>query len=196
MPLVTTLIEWPKPKQGGFKLKRLMVIGIVILSMSACTPGDIDLFEKVTGISIPDQGRQALADEVGRRVEAGEDRRAVEQSIAIEALAEILPRSTKKLSPSEAREHGKKIATRRGWGAQEFACIDKLWGTHESGWRWNADNPSSSAYGIPQALPGSKMGPGWQDDVDVQINWGYNYVTTRYGGPCQALKFWNSRGWY
>ncbi|MDR1449339.1 MAG: SH3 domain-containing protein, partial [Propionibacteriaceae bacterium] len=52
----------------------------------------------------------------------------------------------------------------RGWPADEYNCLVKLW-DRESGWRVNASNPSSGAYGIPQALPGSKMasaGADWQ----------------------------------
>jgi hypothetical protein len=70
-----------------------------------------------------------------------------------------------------------------------------LW-NKESGWRWNADNPSSDAYGIPQALPGSKMGSGWQDDGAVQIDWGLSYIAGRYGNPTQAKAYWLKHNWY
>ena len=60
----------------------------------------------------------------------------------------------------------------------------------ESGWRVNADNPSSSAYGIPQALPGSKMataGADWATNPVTQIRWGLGYIQDRYGSPVQRL---------
>jgi hypothetical protein len=86
-----------------------------------------------------------------------------------------------------------------GWGDDQYNCLVTLW-TNESGWRWWADNPWSDAYGIPQALPGSKMGTGWQDDAAVQIRWGLSYIKNRwdYGSPCKALQMWNSRSphWY
>ena len=70
-----------------------------------------------------------------------------------------------------------------------------------SGWRWNADNPTSSAYGIPQALPGSKMqsaGADWQTNPLTQIAWGLDYINQVYGSPCTAWSTWQSRDphWY
>ncbi|MEZ5098039.1 MAG: hypothetical protein R2731_19335 [Nocardioides sp.] len=69
----------------------------------------------------------------------------------------------------------------------------------ESGWRVNADNPYSSAYGIPQALPGSKMasaGPDWATNPVTQIRWGLGYIRDRYGSPCGAWSFKRSHNWY
>src|SRR5690606_26581320 len=74
------------------------------------------------------------------------------------------------------------------------ACLEKLW-TAESGWKHRADNPTSSAYGIPQSLPGSKMaaaGSDWRTNPTTQITWGLDYITDRYGTPCAAWTFWNS----
>ena len=75
-----------------------------------------------------------------------------------------------------------------GFGSDQFSCLDSLY-TGESGWNVHADNPSSSAYGIPQALPGSKMasaGPDWENDAATQIRWGLGYIKGRYGSPCSA----------
>lgn len=83
----------------------------------------------------------------------------------------------------------------RGWGASQFTCLVQLW-SRESGWNMHAENTSSGAYGIPQALPGSKMGAGWQTDYKVQINWGLGYVAGSYGTPCSAWNSEISRGWY
>lgn len=91
---------------------------------------------------------------------------------------------------------GRILATKRGWGGVQFTCLDRLWGDRESGWDRHADNPDSDAYGIPQALPGSKMGPGWQDNAMVQISWGLSYIAGRYGTPCGALSHSYARGWY
>ena len=84
-----------------------------------------------------------------------------------------------------------------GWGQDQFSCLDNIW-TRESGWRTNAANPSG-AYGIPQALPGSKMasaGPNWQTNARTQIKWGLGYIASRYNSPCQAWSIWQSQGWY
>ena len=62
----------------------------------------------------------------------------------------------------------------------------------------NAQNPSG-AYGIPQALPGSKMaemGADWETNPVTQIRWMIKYVNERYGGWQHALEVWYSRGWY
>ncbi len=82
--------------------------------------------------------------------------------------------------------------------ASQWSCLDEIW-THESGWRWNADNPTSSAYGIPQALPGSKMasaGEDWESNPVTQIAWGLGYINERYGSPCAAWSFWQANHWY
>lgn len=69
----------------------------------------------------------------------------------------------------------------------------------ESGCRFDASNTGSGAYGIPQALPGSKMasaGADWQTNPVTQIRWMIGYVTGRYGGWSQAWNFWQARHWY
>ena len=79
----------------------------------------------------------------------------------------------------------------------QFGCLDNIW-TRESGWRWNAAN-ASGAYGIPQALPGSKMataGADWQTNPATQIEWGLGYIQSKYGTPCSAWSFWQANGWY
>ena len=74
-----------------------------------------------------------------------------------------------------------------GWSSSEFGCLDSLW-TRESGWNPAAANPSG-AFGIPQALPGSKMasaGADWQTNPATQIRWGLGYIRDIYGSPCGA----------
>lgn len=83
-------------------------------------------------------------------------------------------------------------------GAAQFRCLDALW-MRESGWRWSAQNPSSGAYGIPQALPGSKMasaGSDWRTNPITQIRWGLGYIGSRYGTPCAAWAHSQANGWY
>jgi hypothetical protein len=79
----------------------------------------------------------------------------------------------------------------------QFGCLDNIW-TRESGWRYNAEN-ASGAYGIPQALPGSKMasaGADWQTNPATQIRWGLGYIKSIYGTPCNAWAFWQANGYY
>ncbi|MDA8320994.1 MAG: transglycosylase SLT domain-containing protein, partial [Actinomycetota bacterium] len=81
--------------------------------------------------------------------------------------------------------------------ATQFSCLNNIW-TRESGWRYNAAN-ASGAYGIPQALPGSKMasaGADWLTNPATQIKWGLGYIQSVYGTPCNAWVFWQGHGWY
>jgi hypothetical protein len=85
-----------------------------------------------------------------------------------------------------------------GFGDDQFSCLDSLY-MSESGWNIHADNPSSSAYGIPQALPGSKMasaGPDWENNAATQIKWGLEYIKNSYGTPCGAWSFKQGHNWY
>jgi hypothetical protein len=80
----------------------------------------------------------------------------------------------------------------------QYRCLLPLW-TRESSWRWNARNPSSGAYGIPQSYPASKMrsaGADWRTNYKTQIRWGVSYVNHRYGSPCNAWAFWQRHHWY
>ncbi|PKQ25816.1 MAG: hypothetical protein CVT64_07150 [Actinobacteria bacterium HGW-Actinobacteria-4] len=85
-----------------------------------------------------------------------------------------------------------------GWAGDEWACLDALW-KRESNWRHTAENKSSGAYGIPQALPGSKMatkGDDWRTNPATQIEWGLGYIKNRYGTPCGAWAHSEEIGWY
>jgi uncharacterized protein YabE (DUF348 family) len=100
-------------------------------------------------------------------------------------------------TPAQAQEIAKQLLAARGWSSQFLPCLAPLWG-HESGWRVNAAN-SSGAYGIPQALPGSKMataGANWQTSARTQITWGLDYIAAHYGTPCGAWSFWQAHSWY
>jgi uncharacterized protein YabE (DUF348 family) len=101
-------------------------------------------------------------------------------------------------SPNSAQSIAKAMMERDyGWGSDEFSCLVQMW-NNESGWRTNAYNPSG-AYGIPQALPGSKMasaGSDWQTSAATQIKWGLQYIASRYGTPCGAWGFWQAHNYY
>jgi uncharacterized protein YabE (DUF348 family) len=102
------------------------------------------------------------------------------------------------VAPGSAQAIAKAMLAARGWGSDQFSCLVTMW-NHESGWRVNAANPSG-AYGIPQALPGSKMasaGSDWQTNPATQIRWGLQYISSRYGTPCGAWATWQAHGgWY
>ena len=85
-----------------------------------------------------------------------------------------------------------------GWSSSQFSCLDPLW-EHESRWSVTAANPGSGAFGIPQALPGSRMasaGPDWQTSAATQITWGLRYIRDTYGSPCAAWSHEQATGWY
>ncbi len=105
---------------------------------------------------------------------------------------------TENLGGGDPRTVAKALLPQFGFSADQFSCLDEIY-SQESGWNTHADNPSSSAYGIPQALPGAKMasaGPNWENDAATQIKWGLGYIKGRYGSPCSAWGFKQSHGWY
>ncbi len=102
--------------------------------------------------------------------------------------------------PGSNRDIGQQIAATYGWTGIEWQCLDNLF-ERESNWRHLVANPSSGAYGIPQALPASKMasaGADWQTNPATQITWGLGYIKGRYGTPCGAWAAWTYRSphWY
>jgi hypothetical protein len=99
--------------------------------------------------------------------------------------------------PSTAQGIAYKLLSAYGFSTDQWGCLDDLW-TRESDWEYNAEN-ASGAYGIPQALPGSKMasaGPDWQTDPTTQIKWGLGYIQELYGTPCGAWDHEVADGWY
>jgi hypothetical protein len=101
-----------------------------------------------------------------------------------------------------AQNYAKSILSQYGWGSSQFGPLKKLW-DGESNWRWNARNPASGAYGIPQALPPEKMrtaGADWLTNYKTQIRWGLSYIKGRpdYGSPSAAYSKWLARSphWY
>ena len=97
------------------------------------------------------------------------------------------------------RQKAWRILRRKGWSPYyQFPYLDKLW-ERESGWNVHAENPYSGAYGIPQAVPGSKMasaGPNWQSWAGTQIRWGLGYIRGRYNSPRRAWLHEEADGWY
>lgn len=101
-------------------------------------------------------------------------------------------------NPAAAQAYANSRIAAFGWNSGEFRCLVNLW-NRESGWRTSIQNPYSGAYGIPQALPGSKMasaGADWRTNYRTQIEWGLGYVSGRYGSPCGAWEHSEIHGWY
>jgi hypothetical protein len=105
---------------------------------------------------------------------------------------------TEDLTSQDPRTIARAMLSDFGFGDDQFSCLDSLY-MSESGWNIHADNPSSSAYGIPQALPGSTMasaGPDWEHNAATQIKWGLEYIKSSYGTPCGAWSFKQGHNWY
>jgi hypothetical protein len=143
-------------------------------------------------------------------VRAASDERLAQERAAAEAAAAAEAQRLAEEARRQAAEEATRNAQRdpqavarimvadRGWGEEQFSCLASLW-TKESGWDYTADNASSSAYGIPQALPGSKMasaGADWETNPVTQITWGLDYIANRYGTPCGAWSHSRSSNWY
>ncbi|KRC42528.1 hypothetical protein ASE27_03015 [Oerskovia sp. Root918] len=130
-------------------------------------------------------------------------RTVVDRTVTREPRTEVvvvgsLDPSTIKVDPGSSKAIAKSLAAQRGWGDDQFACLDLLW-MKESRWNATAENRSSGAYGIPQALPGSKMasaGADWRTNPATQITWGLGYIEGRYGTPCGAWSHSQAKGWY
>ncbi len=120
----------------------------------------------------------------------------IQEIIAVGTL--VIPETTPAQQGSN-RALGQQLAQDLyGWTGDEWLCLDNLW-SRESGWRHTAENKSSGAYGIPQALPGDKMatfGADWRTNPDTQIRWGLSYVSGRYGTPCGAWSHFLNKNWY
>jgi hypothetical protein len=100
--------------------------------------------------------------------------------------------------PGSAKSIAYKMLPSFGFNqGSQYSCLVSLW-NRESNWRWDAEN-ASGAYGIPQALPGSKMasaGSDWRTNPATQIKWGLGYIQQVYGTPCGAWGHEESAGWY
>lgn len=94
-------------------------------------------------------------------------------------------------TPDSARALARLLATPYDWDeGKEWKCLDRIW-YEESRWEYDADNPYSSAYGIPQILKlPEHLSP------RKQIERGLRYIESRYGTPCEAWDFWQSNYWY
>ncbi|MEI5585499.1 MULTISPECIES: hypothetical protein [unclassified Agromyces] len=144
-----------------------------------------------------DEVRELTTETEARIAEAmkaaeAKDREAAERAAAAAAAARAN-------TPEGAKQSAREImASQYGWGADQFQCLDSLW-TKESGWNYQAVNPSSGAYGIVQAWPADKLataGADWRTNAATQIKWGLQYISASYGSPCAAWGHSQAMNWY
>jgi hypothetical protein len=133
------------------------------------------------------RARRKAAATKAAEAEAARERRQAARKVAASRSARSNPKALAQIMLGE-----------HGWGSGQFSCLESLW-QKESGWNAQAANPSSGAYGIPQALPGAKMataGSDWRTNPATQIEWGLKYIDQRYGTPCGAWGHSRATGWY
>jgi hypothetical protein len=147
----------------------------------------------VSRSAVREQDRRAAkaeaAEKARKAAEAEARKEAEERAQAILANARANPKAA-----------AQQLLGEFGFSQGEWPCLEALW-TGESSWNYTATNPSSGAYGIPQALPGYKMasaGADWQTNPLTQIRWGLDYIRQSYGTPCNAYNTWQARypHWY
>jgi hypothetical protein len=93
------------------------------------------------------------------------------------------------VSTQRDKENYKLYAHIKLLNAKEYRCLELLW-TRESRWDPRADNPKSSAFGIPQLLKMKELDP------FKQIDLGLKYIAHKHRTPCKAWQFHQVRGWY
>ena len=130
--------------------------------------------------------------------QAAQEQAAQQQATQQQAAQQATAQPATSAPSGSPQQIAEQMLSQFGWSSSQFSCLQPLWAL-ESGWNIYASNPSSGAYGIPQALPGSKMasaGPDWQSDAATQIRWGLSYIQGTYGSPCAAWSHEEADGWY
>ncbi|WP_328365531.1 transglycosylase SLT domain-containing protein [Streptomyces sp. NBC_00445] len=119
-------------------------------------------------------------------------------AVAAAATGLVLTAAPAHAAPASSAAQAKAIAKQMIPNSAQYNAFSKIV-EHESGWDVDAMNASSGAYGLVQALPGSKMasaGSDWKTNAKTQIEWGLDYMNDRYGSPVGAWNFWQANGWY
>jgi hypothetical protein len=142
---------------------------------------------------------EAAAREAAERAAAEEaaERAAVQREAAAAPAPAPARTATGGSSSPAPRGSFKEYAMSKVGSAEQFSCLEKLWGK-ESGWNPNAQNPTSTAYGIPQFLDSTWKGTGIAKTSDGyrQIDAGLIYIENRFGSPCGAWSHSQAKGWY
>ncbi|MER7399808.1 lytic transglycosylase domain-containing protein [Streptomyces sp. NPDC000151] len=135
--------------------------------------------------------KQVAAEKQAAKERAEAKKQAASRSAERGPLGDIAVKASYSIAETQAM-------ARQMMPADQFQCFSNIV-DHESGWNYRATNAGSGAYGLVQALPGSKMasaGSDWQTNPATQIKWGLGYMNDRYGSPCGAWSFWQANSWY
>ncbi|MGW5614266.1 aggregation-promoting factor C-terminal-like domain-containing protein [Streptomyces sp. NPDC003877] len=124
-------------------------------------------------------------------------RKALAAALAAATCGTLIAAGPAQAAPAQASS-AQAVAKKMIGDDAEYQCFSKIV-ERESHWDVNAQNASSGAYGLVQALPGAKMasaGADWKTNAATQIEWGLDYMKDRYGSACGAWDFWQTNHWY
>ncbi|GAA3821199.1 hypothetical protein GCM10022403_063290 [Streptomyces coacervatus] len=134
---------------------------------------------------------------IARRI-ASPKKALASAAVAAATAGMVLTAAPAHAATADSAASAQAIAHKMIPSAAQYNAFSKIV-EHESGWNVTATNSSSGAYGLVQALPGSKMataGADWKTNPKTQIKWGLDYMNSRYGSPTAAWAFWQANGWY
>lgn len=188
-----------RPARLGFATGVLLAVsGAVVAAQDgpASSPQTTDL----VSAAAPASAAAPVSAAPGSGERAASAQRGGRESAAALARARVAADAARaaRAAQRDPRGAARPMLAEFGWGSGQFRCLDALW-SKESNWRHSARNPSSGAFGIPQALPGAKMtsaGPDWRTNPITQIRWGLGYIKDVYGSPCAAWAHSRAVNWY
>ena len=171
------------------------VSGGMLASDPALTPAAADVSAQNTpSMSAADLEQRAQDTSVSRS--ATRRARSSDKAAALSVEAGSAVTRSERLSEGDPRDIARALLPAYGFSSDQFSCLDSLY-VSESNWRVDADNPTSSAYGIPQALTQLHDLPAdYMTSAESQIRWGLEYIQDTYGTPCSAWSFKAANGWY
>ena len=140
----------------------------------------------------------ATLDDRGHDVSRSDRRTATDKKKALDQASGGQVTHTEDLAQQDPRDIARSLMAEYGLDESEFDCLDSLW-MSESDWDPTADNPTSTAYGIPQALTGgthSNIPADYRTNPVSQIRWGLWYIKNSYGTACSAWEFKQANQWY
>ena len=135
-------------------------------------------------------GKKSVIYQVNMQNGVEVERQKISEVTTVAPVTQIIVKGTKVELPPGSHTDWMRMA---GISESDFGAANYII-TRESGWRYNARNPSG-AYGLPQALPGGKMssaGSDWATNPITQLRWFNSYCKQRYGSIQGAYNHWQS----
>ncbi len=176
----------------------LAVTGGVVVKDEAPAETASSAISGVQSDRAPSSVSAALAGDRARVASRSERRISLEKEAQLDQESGGQATRTEDLADEDPRDIARRLLPEFGFSASEFSCLDALW-VSESDWDPHADNPTSSAYGIPQALTGGthdNLPADYMTNPASQIRWGLEYIRDSYGSPCAAWEFKQGNNWY